>query len=62
MEINDHHGDDNQTLCIPPNGSESPMSSSKDDQQSPVSVLDSSMDAEDHSGDFEKISADLQGK
>jgi len=63
VEINDHHGDDNQTLCIPPNGSESPMSSSKDDQQSPVSVLDSSMDAEDvYSGDFEKISADLQGK
>ena len=63
MEINDHHGDDNQTLCILPNGSESPMSSSKDDQQSPVSVLDSSMDAEDvYSGDFEKISADLQGK
>ena len=63
MEIDDHHGDDNQTLCILPNGSESPMSSSKDDQQSPVSVLDSSMDAEDvYSGDFEKISADLQGK
>ena len=63
VEIDDHHGDDNQTLCILPNGSESPMSSSKDDQQSPVSVLDSSMDAEDvYSGDFEKISADLQGK
>ncbi|OEL12836.1 hypothetical protein BAE44_0026144 [Dichanthelium oligosanthes] len=60
----DHHqGDDNQTLCIPPDGSESPTSSNKDDQQSPVSVLESSMDAEDvYSGDFEKISADLQGK
>jgi len=61
VEIDDHHGDDNQTLCILPNGSESPTSSNKDDQQSPVSVLDSSMDAEDvYSGDFEKISADLQ--
>ncbi|TVU47496.1 hypothetical protein EJB05_07099 [Eragrostis curvula] len=55
--------DDNQTLCIPPNESESPTSSQIDDQQSPISVLESSMDAEDiYSGDFEKISADLQGK
>ena len=62
-EINHHLGDDNQTLCIPPNESESPANSNKDDQQSPVSVLESSMDAEDvYSGDFEKISADLQGK
>ncbi|KAL6907652.1 hypothetical protein ACP4OV_002691 [Aristida adscensionis] len=51
--------DGNQTLCIPSNGSESSMSSNKEDQQSPVSVLESSMDAEDV-GDFEKISADLQ--
>ncbi|CAL4922064.1 unnamed protein product [Urochloa decumbens] len=56
-----HQGDDNQTLSIPPNGSESPTRSNKDDQQSPVSVLESSMDAEGvYSGDFEKISADLQ--
>ncbi|KXG39653.1 uncharacterized protein LOC8081465 [Sorghum bicolor] len=60
-EINHHLGDDNRTLCIPPNESESPANSNKDDQQSPVSVLESSMDAEDvYSGDFEKISADLQ--
>ncbi|RCV45374.1 hypothetical protein SETIT_9G448700v2 [Setaria italica] len=59
--IDHRQGDGNQTLCIPPNGSESPTSSNKDDQQSPVSVLESSMDAEDvYSGDFEKISADLQ--
>lgn len=57
----DSQGDYNQTLCVPPNVSESPTSSNKDDQQSPVSVLESSMDAEDaYSGDFEKISADLQ--
>ncbi|KAJ1297707.1 hypothetical protein BS78_01G397200 [Paspalum vaginatum] len=57
----DSQGDDNQTLCVPPNVSESPTSSNTDDQQSPVSVLESSMDAEDvYSGDFEKISADLQ--
>ncbi|CAL4913862.1 unnamed protein product [Urochloa decumbens] len=56
-----HQGDDNQTLSIPTNGSESPTRSNKDDQQSPVSVLESSMDAEGvYSGDFEKISADLQ--
>jgi hypothetical protein len=61
--IDHRQGDDNQTLCVPPNASESPTSSNKDDQQSPVSVLESSMDAEDvYSGDFEKISADLQGK
>ncbi|XP_062216008.1 uncharacterized protein LOC133916381 isoform X2 [Phragmites australis] len=59
--IDHHQGDDNENLCIPPNGSVSPMSSNKDDQQSPVSVLESSMDAEDvYSGDFEKISTDLQ--
>lgn len=61
--IDHHQGGGSQTLCIPPNGSGSPMSSNKDEQQSPVSVLGSSMDAEDvYSGDFEKISADLQGK
>ncbi|RLN16419.1 uncharacterized protein C2845_PM02G29840 [Panicum miliaceum] len=32
VEIVDHQGDDNQNLCIPPNGSESPTSSNKDDQ------------------------------
>ncbi|CAN6320463.1 unnamed protein product [Urochloa humidicola] len=59
--VDHHQGDDNQTLCIPPNGLESPTRSNKDDQQSPVSVLESSMGAEDvYSGDFEKISADLQ--
>ncbi|KAK3147624.1 hypothetical protein QOZ80_3BG0284770 [Eleusine coracana subsp. coracana] len=58
---NHHQMDDNQTLCIPPNGSESPMSSKKDDQQSPISVLESSVNVDDvYSGDFEKISADLQ--
>ncbi|XP_062210797.1 uncharacterized protein LOC133912203 [Phragmites australis] len=59
--IGHHQGHDNQTLCIPPTGSESPMTSNKDEQRSPVSVLESSMDVEDvYSGDFEKISADLQ--
>ncbi|KAF8683730.1 hypothetical protein HU200_044662 [Digitaria exilis] len=59
--IDHHQGGDNQILCIPPNGSGSPTTSNKDEQQSPVSVLGSSMDAEDvYSGDFEKISADLQ--
>lgn len=39
------------------------MSSNEDEQPSPVSVLGSSVDAEDCcSGGFEKISADLQGK
>uniref|UniRef100_A0ACD5WT17 Uncharacterized protein n=1 Tax=Avena sativa TaxID=4498 RepID=A0ACD5WT17_AVESA len=38
------------------------VSSNEDDQPSPVSVLESSLDAEDCcSGGFEKISADLQG-
>ncbi|WVZ56494.1 hypothetical protein U9M48_007013 [Paspalum notatum var. saurae] len=59
----DSQGDDNQTLCVPPNASESSTSSNKDDQQSPMSILESSMDAEDvYSGDFEKISSELQGK
>lgn len=61
--IKHHLADDNQTNCIPTHVSESSASSNQDDQQSPVSVLESSMDAEDvYSGDFEKISADLQGK
>ncbi|OEL16882.1 hypothetical protein BAE44_0022100 [Dichanthelium oligosanthes] len=39
------------------------VSSCEDDQPSPVSVLESSLNAEDGcSGGFEKISADLQGK
>lgn len=54
---------DNQTSWIHPAGSESPVSSNNDEQPSPVSVLESSLDAEEvYSGDFEKISADLQGK
>lgn len=63
MRIDDHQSDGNQVpWMIPQTGSESPVSSDKDDQQSPVSVLESSLDAEDiYSGDFEKISADLQG-
>ncbi|KAL6649696.1 hypothetical protein ACP70R_013920 [Stipagrostis hirtigluma subsp. patula] len=56
-----HQGDENQNLGVPPSGSESPVSSNKDDHQSPVSVLESSLDAEDvYTGDFEKISSDLQ--
>jgi hypothetical protein len=60
----DHHRDsDNQALWIQPTGSESPRSSNNDDQPSPVSVLESSLDADEvYSGDFEKISADIQGK
>jgi hypothetical protein len=55
--------DDNQSFCIPPNGPKSPMSSKKVDQQSLISVLEPSVNAEDvYSGDFEKIGADLQGK
>ncbi|KAL5218151.1 hypothetical protein ABZP36_018835 [Zizania latifolia] len=63
VRIGDHQNDNNQVpWMIAPTGSESPVSSKKDDQQSPVSVLESSLDAEDvYSGDFEKISADLQG-
>uniref|UniRef100_J3LMK1 DUF4378 domain-containing protein n=2 Tax=Oryza brachyantha TaxID=4533 RepID=J3LMK1_ORYBR len=58
--IDDHQSDSNQAPWMI--RSESPVSSSKDEQQSPVSVLESSLDAEDiYSGDFEKISADLQG-
>ncbi|XP_035818056.1 uncharacterized protein [Zea mays] len=61
-EENNHHlGDVSETLCILPDVLESPANSNKDDQQSPMSVLESSMDGEDvYSGDFEKISADLQ--
>jgi hypothetical protein len=55
--------DDIQTLCIPPNGSEPPTGSRKDDQEGPISVLGPSLNTEDvYSGDFEKISADIQGK
>jgi hypothetical protein len=55
--------DDNQTLCIPPNGSEPPTGSRKDNQESPSSVLEPSLNVEDvYSGGFEKISADIQGK
>ncbi|XP_044981975.1 uncharacterized protein LOC123448980 [Hordeum vulgare subsp. vulgare] len=61
----DHHDgadNDNQASWIHPTGSESPVSSNNDEQPSPVSVLESSLDAEEiYSGDFEKISADLQG-
>lgn len=63
--IDHHHGvdNDNQASWIHPTGSESPVSSNNDEQPSPVSVLESSLDAEEvYSGDFEKISADLQGK
>uniref|UniRef100_A0ACD5YQ92 Uncharacterized protein n=1 Tax=Avena sativa TaxID=4498 RepID=A0ACD5YQ92_AVESA len=60
--INHHHDSDNQALWIHPTGPESPMSSNNDDQPSPVSVLESSLDTEEvYSGDFEKISADIQG-
>uniref|UniRef100_A0A0D3FGY6 DUF4378 domain-containing protein n=1 Tax=Oryza barthii TaxID=65489 RepID=A0A0D3FGY6_9ORYZ len=48
MRIDDHQSDGNQVpWMIPQTGSESPVSSDKDDQQSPVSVLESSLDAED---------------
>ena len=62
--IDHHHGvdNDNQASWIHPTGSESPVSFNNDEQPSPVSVLESSLDAEEvYSGDFEKISADLQG-
>jgi hypothetical protein len=55
--------DDNQTLCIPPNGPKLSTSSKKVDRQSLISVLEPSVNAEGvYSGDFEKIGADLQGK
>ncbi|XP_024313901.1 uncharacterized protein LOC100846538 isoform X2 [Brachypodium distachyon] len=62
----DHHpgaGNQDQSSWVPPAGSESPVSSNNnDDQPSPVSVLESSLDTEEvYSGDFDKISADLQG-
>ncbi|KAL5209958.1 hypothetical protein ABZP36_005581 [Zizania latifolia] len=61
--IGDHQNNNNEAQCmVPPTGSGSPVSSDKDDQQSPVSVLESSLDTEDvYSSDFEKISADLEG-
>ncbi|KAM0930764.1 hypothetical protein ACQ4PT_000691 [Festuca glaucescens] len=61
--IEHHHDSDNQSLWIHPAGSDSPTGSSNDEQPSPVSVLESSLDTEEvYSGDFEKISADIQGK
>ncbi|CAM0872572.1 unnamed protein product [Alopecurus aequalis] len=60
--INHRHDSASQALWIDPTGSESPVSCNNDDQPSPVSVLESSLDAEEvYSGDFEKISADIQG-
>ncbi|KAG8096506.1 hypothetical protein GUJ93_ZPchr0013g35698 [Zizania palustris] len=61
--IGDHQNNNDETQwMVTPTGSGSPVSSDKDDQQSPVSVLESSLDTEDvYSGDFEKISADLEG-
>uniref|UniRef100_A0ACD5X3Q8 Uncharacterized protein n=1 Tax=Avena sativa TaxID=4498 RepID=A0ACD5X3Q8_AVESA len=60
--IDHHHDSENHALWIHPTGPESPMSSNNDDQPSPVSVLESSLDTEEvYSGDFEKISADIQG-
>uniref|UniRef100_A0A0D9VSL6 DUF4378 domain-containing protein n=1 Tax=Leersia perrieri TaxID=77586 RepID=A0A0D9VSL6_9ORYZ len=46
--IDEHQSDGYQAQwMIPPTGSESPVSSNKDEQQSPVSVLESSLDGED---------------